>query len=204
VNPAHPSYSGRLAQARELFGRASDSAAALAYALGGDVTHGQSLADDLAKQFPEDTLAKFDYLPEIRAEIALDQRDPAKAIEALQPASSYELGSPSPVIITALYPSYVRGEAYLAAHNGSAATAEFQKILDHPGVVLNEPIGALAHLQIARAFALEAQSAHGADAATALANARRAYQDFLALWQHADPSIPILIQTKSEYAKLGQ
>jgi eukaryotic-like serine/threonine-protein kinase len=180
-----------LAAHAESGGRDVEAAAALAYALGGGVAQGQSLADDIAKRFPEDTLAQFEYLPEIRAEIALNQHASPKAIEVLQASSSYELGSPS-VIGLALYPVYVRGLAYLVAHDGPAAAAEFQKILDHPGVALNEPIGALAHLQIARAFALEGQKD----------KSRAAYQDFLKLWKDADPDIPILKQAKAEYAKL--
>src|SRR5262249_22908331 len=112
--------------------------------------------------------------------------------ELLQAASSFELGAPTSVIGLALYPVYVRGLAYLAARNGPAAAAEFQKVLDHPGVALNEPIGALAHLQIARAFALEGQKD----------KSRTAYQDFLTLWKDADPDIPILQQAKAEYVKL--
>jgi eukaryotic-like serine/threonine-protein kinase len=173
-------------------GRDVEATAALAYALASDAVHGQSLADDLAKRFPEDTVAQFNYLPEIGAQIALDRRDPAKAVEVLQSAASDEFGSPGPPLLLALYPVYVRGEAYLAARKGTEAAAEFQKILDHPGVVVNEPIGALAHLQIARAFALEGQKD----------KSRTAYQDFLTLWRDADPDIPIFIAAKAEYAKL--
>ena len=115
-----------------------------------------------------------------------------RAIELLQAASSYELGSPTSVIGLALYPVYVRGLAYLAARNGPAAATEFQKILDHAGVALNEPMGALAHLQIARASALQGERD----------KSRTAYQDFLTLWKDADPDIPILKQAKAEYAKL--
>jgi ATP/maltotriose-dependent transcriptional regulator MalT len=129
---------------------------------------------------------------EIRAAIALDQNAPAKAIAELQPASPYELGSPAQSIGLNLYPVYVRGLAYLAAHQGAQAAAEFQKILDHPGVVTNEPIASLAHLGLARARALSGDKS----------GARKAYQDFLALWQHADPRLPILQQAKVEYAKL--
>ena len=100
------------------------------------------------------------------------------------------------------YPIYVRGKAYLAGGQGSEAAAEFQKVLDHPGAVLNEPIGALAHLGLDRAYALEAQSMQGAEADSARAKARTAYSDFLTLWKDADPDIPLLRQAKAEYAKL--
>ncbi|HKF51553.1 MAG TPA: protein kinase [Candidatus Acidoferrales bacterium] len=173
---------------------------ALAIALIGDAAKGQSLADDLAKRFPQDTVAQYVDLPVIRAQLALVHSDSSKAIELLQPSIPYDLGG-SPGL--AVYPPYVRGEAYLAAKQGPEAVTEFQKILDHSGVVQTEPIGALAHLGLARAYALEAQSAQGADADTARANARKAYQDFLALWQHADPDVPILKQAQSEYARLS-
>ena len=132
-------------------GRDVEAAVALAYALADDAVHAQSLANDLAKRFPQDTLAEFNYLPEIRVQLALDQHNPSKVVEILQAASPYDLGAPSGVVMMALYPVYVRGEAYLAEHKGQEAAVEFQRILDHPGVVLNEPIAALAHLQIARA-----------------------------------------------------
>jgi serine/threonine protein kinase/tetratricopeptide (TPR) repeat protein len=173
-------------------GQDTEAAAALALALAGDAAQAQKLADDLAKQYPEATIVQFNYLPEIHAAIALDQKDPAKAIADLKAAAPYELGTPASMILMSLYPVYVRGVAYLAAHQGAQGAAEFQKILDHPGIVLNEPIGPLAHLGLARARALSGDKP----------GARKAYQDFLALWQHADPAIPILQQAKSEYAKL--
>jgi len=203
----HDSAARRDAEAALKAGAGHDGAplAALALALAGDSARARVVADGLSKRYPEDTIEQFNYLPAIRAAVALDEKSPRQAIEILQPASEYELGSPAAApFLNNLYPVYIRGLAYLDAHQGSQAAAEFQKMLDHRGMVLNEPMGALAHLEIARAYALEAQSAHGAEADTALANARRAYQDFLALWQHADPNIPILIQAKSEYAKLGQ
>lgn len=169
-----------------------EAAAALAYAFAGDAAHAQSLATDLAKRFPEDTIVNFNYLPAIRAQISLDEHDAARAVEILQSASPYELGAADMLIGNALYPVYVRGLAYLAERNGAAAALEFQKILDHPGIVLNEPIGVLAHLQIARAYALESEKD----------KARTAYQDFLVLWKDADHDIPVLKQTKSEYARL--
>jgi tetratricopeptide (TPR) repeat protein len=153
----------------------------------------QSLTDDFSKGFAEDTIVQFIYLPSIRAQLALIHRDASKAIELLQPAGQYELGQVGSSGVTpSLYPVWVRGEAYLMAGRGADAAREFQKILDHQGIVINEPIGALAHLGLARAYALQGDSA----------KARTAYQDFFALWKDADPDIPILIAAKSEYAKL--
>ncbi|HEV2385750.1 MAG TPA: protein kinase [Candidatus Acidoferrales bacterium] len=173
-------------------GRDTQAASALALALAGDAGQAQQLATDLAKGFPEDTVAQFNYLPAIGAAIALDQNSPAKAIAGLQPAAPYELGAAAQTIFLNLYPIYLRGLAFLAAHQGSQAAAEFQKILDHPGVVQGEVIAPLAHLGIARAAALSGDKA----------SARKAYQDFFALWQHADPGIPVLEQAKAEYARL--
>jgi eukaryotic-like serine/threonine-protein kinase len=171
-------------------GRDSRYGAALAQAFSGDTAQAQKLGDDLAKQFPEDTIVKFNYLPTIRALIALNRNDASKAIEILQAAGSYELGIEG--LALSLYPVYVRGEAYLAARDGRNAAIEFQKILVHRGIVLNSPIGALAHLQIGRAYAMQGETA----------KARAAYQDFLTLWKDADTDIPILIAAKAEYAKL--
>jgi serine/threonine protein kinase/Flp pilus assembly protein TadD len=170
-------------------GRDVQNGAALGLAFAGDVSRAQSLTDDMDKRFPEDTVVQFNYLPTLHAQLALTRNDPLKAIEALQAAGPYELGS---VVNLALCPVYVRGEAYLAAHHGSEAAVEFQKILEHRGVAGNEPIGVLAHLQIGRAFAMQGETA----------KARAAYQDFLTLWKDADPDIPILIAAKSEYANL--
>ncbi len=171
-------------------GRGAQYAAALSFAIVGDSTHAQSLADNLARRYPDDTLVQFNYLPAIRAQIELNHRDPSKAIDLLQSAGPYELsgtwwGFPGPV--------YVRGEAYLMAHRGIEAAAEFQKIIDHRGIVAGDPIGALAHLQLGRAYALAGD----------MAKARSAYQDFLTLWRDADSDIPILKQAKAEYAKLN-
>jgi predicted Zn-dependent protease len=161
--------------------------AALALASAGDAARAKALADDLDHRFPEGTDVQLIWLPTLRAQLALSHNDAAEAIDALQTAAPYELGKDA-----ALYPVYVRGQAYLAAHKSSEAVAEFQKILDHRGVVGNEPIGALAHLQIGRAYAMQGDTAKG----------KEAYQDFLALWKDADPDIPILIAAKAEYAKL--
>jgi eukaryotic-like serine/threonine-protein kinase len=173
-------------------GRDVQYQAALALAFAQDATRAQPLGDDLGKRFPEDTSVQLNFLPTTRAQIDLIHNDFVRATEALQPAAPYELGSPNSAISLALYPVYVRGEAYLAAHQASEAATEFQKILDHRGVVVNEPIGALAHLQIARAYAMQGDTAQ----------AKAAYQDFLTLWKDADPDILILIAAKAEYANL--
>jgi eukaryotic-like serine/threonine-protein kinase len=163
--------------------------ASLALARSGDITRSQVLADELNKRFPSDTLLQRYWLPTVRSTIALARKKPDDAVAALQ-SVSYELGGP-PGPCT-LYPVYYRGEAYLALHDGSKAAAEFQKILDHRGVVGTCVFGALAHLQIARAYAMQGEAS----------KARTAYQDFLALWKDADTDIPIFKQAKAEYAKL--
>ncbi|HET9803970.1 MAG TPA: hypothetical protein VFP96_12075, partial [Candidatus Acidoferrum sp.] len=179
-------------------------ATALTYAFAGNDNRAETAAVELSRRFPEDTLVRYNYLPTLRALFALSRGKQENAIEALRAASPYELAMTTESVYgwTAMYPVYVRGKAYLAAHEGRKAVGEFHKLLDHPGIVLNEPIAALAHLQLGRAYALEAQSLKGADAAAALARARGAYQDFLALWKNADANIPVLRQAKTEYAKL--
>jgi tetratricopeptide (TPR) repeat protein len=167
----------------------------LALVLSGDSSGAQRLADDLEQRFPEDTAVRFSYLPVLRAQLALNGGDGAKAIDLLQAAAPYELGAPRSAVHAlygALYPIYVRGEAYLAQGRGSEAAAEFQRILNHRGIVVSDPIGVLAHLQLGRAYALSGQATR----------AKSAYKDFLALWKDADPDIPILNQAKEEYAKL--
>jgi eukaryotic-like serine/threonine-protein kinase len=171
--------------------RHTEAVVALTLALAGDLAKAQKLANDLAKRFPQDTIAQFNYLPTIHAAIALGQKSPAKAIAHLHTAAPYELGTPALVVFLNLYPVYVRGQAYLAAGQGAAAVAEFQKILDHPGIAFNEVIRPLAHLQIGRAYAMQGDTP----------KARAEYQDFLTLWKDADPYLPILIAAKSEYAK---
>jgi serine/threonine protein kinase/Tfp pilus assembly protein PilF len=174
-------------------GKDGEFVAALALASAGDSSGAQGIVEDLAKRFSEDTIVKFNYLPTIRAQLALKRNDGAKAVEILEAAAPYELGLAGGTSFSAnLYPVYVRGEAYLATKKGNQAATEFQKILDHPGVVLNEPIGALAHLGLARAYVLQGDTA----------KARTAYQDFLTLWKDADPDIPILIAAKSESSRL--
>jgi DNA-binding winged helix-turn-helix (wHTH) protein/tetratricopeptide (TPR) repeat protein len=165
--------------------------AALALAISGDSARAQSLATDLERRFPEDTIVRFGYLPVIRARILLNHGEPSKAIEELQVCVPYELGA-SRLLFGALYPVYVRGEAYLAAHQGAEAAIEFQKILDHRGVVGSDPIGALAHLQLARSATLTGDKA----------KARSGYEDFFVLWKNADAGIPVLKQARAEYLKL--
>jgi len=169
-------------------------ASALAWVYAGDDERAQKLTDDLGQRFPEATIVQFNYLPTLRAKLAVSKRNASEARETLRTALPYELGRTtySSYGWTAMYPVFVRGEAYLTAHQGSEAATEFQKILDHRGIVLNEPIGALAHLQIGRAYAMQGDTA----------KARAAYNDFFTLWKDADPDIPILQQAKAEYAKL--
>ncbi len=177
--------------------------AALAFAVAGDAAHAESLAHDLAKRYPLGTLMQSFWLPAIQAQLALDRKNPAAAINALQPASAIELGLvPFFNNISCLYPVYIRGEAYLAAGQGRPAAAEFQKILDHSGLVWNCWTGALAHLGVARANALQSRTSQGADADAARVRALAAYKDFLALWKDAAPDVPILKAAKAEYAKL--
>jgi serine/threonine protein kinase/Flp pilus assembly protein TadD len=177
--------------------------AALAFAMAGDTARAESLAQDLKKRFPLDTQMQSIWLPAIQAQMALDKKNPAFALNALQAASPIELGNiPFGNNFSCLYHVYVRGEAYLAAGQGTQAAAEFQKILDHNGIVWNCWTGALAHLGVARANALQARTSQGADADAARVRALAAYKDFLTLWKDADPDIPILKGAKAEYAKL--
>jgi eukaryotic-like serine/threonine-protein kinase len=176
-------------------GRDVQYGAALVFVLTGDNSRAAAMASNLEKSFPEDTAVRFSYLPTIRALLALKQGEPYQAIKLLQAAIPYKLGVPPSSylgIFGALYPVYVRGEALRAAHRGREASQEFQKILDHRGIVLSDPIGALAHLQLGRAYALAGNKD----------KARSAYRDFLTLCKDADPNIPVLSQAKAEYAKL--
>jgi len=169
--------------------------AAFAFAAAGENSRSKALADELEKQFPEDTCVKFSYLPSIRALLALNQRKAAKALNLLEATVPYELGAPHSSFhgfFGALYPIYVRGEAYLAMKEGVKAAAEFQKILDHNAIVVSDPIGALARLQLGRAYALSGDKAQ----------AKSAYSDFLNLWKDADTDIPIFKQAKGEYTRL--
>jgi hypothetical protein len=173
-------------------GRDVEAMSAIALGLAGDAPQATRLAADLTKRYPEDTVVQFNYLPTIRASVALQGSGANKAIEALTPVAPYELGAVGAAANYALSPTYLRGQASVAMRQGGAAAVEFQKILEHPGVVINGPVGALAHLGLGRAYALEGDSA----------KARTAYQDFLKLWKDADPDVPILIAAKAEYAKL--
>jgi tetratricopeptide (TPR) repeat protein len=178
--------------------------AALAFAMAGEASRAESLARDLNQRFPLDTQMHSLWLPAIRAQLALNRRNPTDPLKTLQAAvAPIELGQILFVAnLSCLYPTYVRGEAYLAAGQGNAAAAEFQRILDHSGIVWNCWTGALAHLGVARANALQAKNSQGADADAAHAEALAAYEDFLTLWKVADPDIPIYKQAKAEYAKL--
>ena len=173
-------------------GRDVQVLAALTEARAGNPGKAEQLAQQLQKSNPLNTVLKLYWLPTIQAAIELNRGNSAQAIEILQAAAPYETGGPPPFQLNTLYPAYLRGEAYLAAHQGSTAATEFQKFLDHGGMVANFPTGALAHLGLARAYALSGDTA----------KAITAYQDFLALWKDADPDIPILKEAKAEYAKL--
>jgi eukaryotic-like serine/threonine-protein kinase len=161
------------------------SEAAMVLATAGDIAQAYALVDDLAKRFSEDTVVQSIILPTIRAQLLLSSNDASKAMEALQGTEPYELA-------LGLFPVYVSGEANLTAHQGKEAAAEFQKIIDHRGIIGNGITGALARLQIGRAYAMQGDTA----------KAKAAYEDFLTLWKDADPDIPILKQAKAEYAKL--
>ena len=176
-------------------GRDVEYAAAFALASIGDTTGPDAVTADLATRFPEDTPVQFEYLPTLRALRALHNQAPSDAIERLQTARPYDLAMPGTSFFAkfgGLYTAYVRGEAYLTAGRGQDAAAEFQKVLDHRGVVLADPIGALAHLQLGRAYVVSGDKI----------KAKNAYKDFLGLWKDADPDIPILKNASAEYAKL--
>jgi hypothetical protein len=172
-------------------GRDVNLAAALTLARIGNVPRARALAEELERRYSTNTMLKVYWLPVINAAIEISKGNSSQAIVDLEPAAPYELGYAG-TSINYLYPAYVRGQAYLLAHSGAAATAEFQKLLDHRGIVTNFVTGSLAHLEIARAYAIAGDTA----------KAKSAYQDFFALWKDADPDIPILKQAKAEYAKL--
>jgi len=202
-NPAEARQSAAEALKLAPTSQGVESEAALAFAMADDTARAESLTRDLGNRFPLDTQIQSLWLPAIQAQLALDRKNPTSALTALQAASLIELGQISFVAnISCLYPTYVRGEAYLAAGQGSAAAAEFQKIIDHSGIVWNCWTRALAHLGVARANALQARTSKGADADAARVRALAAYKDFLTLWKDADPDIPVLKQAKAEYAKL--
>ena len=168
--------------------------AALAFARVRDINRADRMAHDLAERFPLNTAINRYWLPAIYASIEIKRGRPTKALEYLQSTTQYELGSPLPQFEVggSLYPAYIRGEVYLLLQQGKEAATEFQKFLDHRGVALNSPLGALARLQLGRAYALQGNTTQS----------RAAYQDFFGLWRDADPDVPILIVAKSEYAKL--
>ena len=203
-NPAEARQSAAEALKLAPASQGVESEAALAFAMAGDTARAESLAQDLGKRFPLDTQMQSLWLPAIQAQLALDKKNPTAAFTDLQAATApIELGQIGFVAnISCLYHVYERGEAYLAAGQGSEAAAEFQKILDHSGIVWNCWTGALAHLGVARANALQSRTSQGADADAARVRGLAAYKDFLTLWKDADPDIPILIAAKSEYAKL--
>jgi eukaryotic-like serine/threonine-protein kinase len=165
---------------------------ALASARVSEAARAKPILEELEKNYPSDTILKVYWLPTIKAAMELDTNNPAQAIISLEAAAPYELGGPPQLLEATMYPVYIRGQAQLAAHNGGAAAIEFQKFLDHRGITLNYPLGALAHLGIARAYVMQGDTA----------KARAAYNDFFALWKDADPDIPILVSAKAEYAKL--
>jgi tetratricopeptide (TPR) repeat protein len=175
--------------------RDAETGTALALAFLGD-PRAEALVRELDRRFPEGTVVQFGHLPFLRAQLALNRRDPARAIEILQEAAPYELGWQCPStggFCGSLYAIYLRGQAYLAAHRGTEAAGEFQKIIDHIGVVSNDPtIVVAARVQLARALALAGDRA----------KAKTAYEDFLKLWKDADPDIPILEQAKAEHERL--
>jgi tetratricopeptide (TPR) repeat protein len=173
-------------------GRDVSVLAALTLARVGETARAKEVVVGLEKGYPTNTVLKIYWLPTIRAAVELNGNNSAQALVLLEGAAPYELGSPPPLQGGTLYPAYLRGQAYLLAHNGASAAPEFQKLLDHRGMVQNFPLGALAHLQLGRAYAMSGDTA----------KARTAYQDFFALWKDADPDIPILKEAKAEYAKL--
>jgi len=164
--------------------------AAPTLARAGDTANAKRLVEPLERTPSTNTLLKLYCLPTIDAAIEISKSNPSQAVLDLEAAMPYELGGT--LTFTYLYPAWVRGQAYLAAHDGTAAAVEFKKLIDHPGIVLNQPIGSLAHLQLGRAYALAGDAG----------KARAAYQDFLTLWKDADADVPILIAARSEYAKM--
>jgi hypothetical protein len=178
--------------------------AALAYAMSGDSDRAQAMAQELNKRYPFDTQVQALWLPAIRARLALNREKPAEALAGLQGLSPpIEYGQVAfQNQASCLYPTYIRGQAYLAAGQGKEAAGEFQKILDHGGIVWNCWTGALARLGVARANALQAKDATGADADATRTRALAAYKDFLTLWKNADPDIPIYKEAEAECAGL--
>ena len=166
--------------------------AALALARAGDSARARAIVEELEKSYPSQTMLKVYWLPTIKASIELNSNNAAQALVFLEATAPYDLGQAPPWQYGTMYPVYVRGQAQLMAHNGAAAASEFQKFLDHPGVTINFPLGALAHLGLARSYALAGD----------IAKARAKYQDFFKLWKDADTDIPILKEAKAEFEKL--
>jgi eukaryotic-like serine/threonine-protein kinase len=166
--------------------------AALTLARVGETARAKAIVEELAKSYPSQTVLKVYWLPTVKAAIELSINNSEQALVFLEAAAPYELGTPPQLQLGTLYPAYIRSQAHLMAHNGGAAVTEFQKFLDHRGVTINFPMGALAHLQLARAYMMSGDTA----------KAKTAWQDFFALWKDADPDIPILKQAQAEYAKL--
>jgi hypothetical protein len=171
----------------------------LALAIAGNTARAQTIADDLERRFPEDTSVRFNYLPTLRALAALRSKDPSRAIEIVRPAATYEFAQPGisfygagGVAFGAMYPTYVRGLSYLALRKAGEAAVEFQKILDHPGVVLEDPMGAFARLQLARAETM----------ADEVVKAKATYEELLRLWKDADAAMPVVSEARAEYARL--
>jgi tetratricopeptide (TPR) repeat protein len=190
-NPAEARSAAAAAAQLAASGRFTGSVASVALALAGDVPQSQAIADKLSREFPQDTFINSYWQPATRAAIELNRHNPAKAVDELRSAQGLELGQVPP-LIAPLFILYLRGNALLAAGQSKEAAAEFQRISDQPGIVLNSPVGPLARLGLARAMSASGDKA----------KARAAYQDFFALWKDADPDIPILKQAKAEYAKL--
>ena len=165
---------------------------ALAMARAGDLKRARAITDELEKAYATNTTLKLYWFPTLHAAIDLADHKPSEAVVALEAVAPYELGSPPPYQVGTIYPAYLRGEAYLAEHDGNAAAREFQKLIDHRGIIINFPLGSLAHLGLGRAYAQAGDTA----------KAKAAYQDFFTLWKNADPDIPILKEAKAEYAKL--
>jgi tetratricopeptide (TPR) repeat protein len=177
-------------------GRDVQYAAGLALALSGDSSRSEARAADLEKRFPEDTFVKFTYAPVLHALAALERGKPSESLQRLQDALRYELAvnglNFGQLYLGGLHSAYVRGEALIAAHRYAEAEAEFQKILDHRGLVGLDPIGALAHLQLGRVFVLSGDRT----------KAKAVYEAFLAIWKDADPDVPILKSARAEYARV--
>jgi hypothetical protein len=191
---------GNTAEAKQLIASALSLApgrdvrllAALTSARVGETVRAKAMIEDLERNNPSNTVLKLYWLPTLKAAIELNQGHSAEALVLLEAAAPYELGEPPPFELGSMYPAFLRGQVYLALGNGAAAAAEFQKLLDHPGIVLNAVTGALAHLELGRAYAMSGDRT----------KAQSAYKDLLTLWKDADPDIPILREAKAEYAKL--